>query len=229
MCGRFTLTIPAAEWASLFDVAPPDIEPRYNIAPSQDVAAIRIAVGADGPAGRELAWPQWGFIPRWARDPAGRPINARCETVSDKPTFRDSFRDRRCLIVADGFYEWRKEGRFKQPYWIRLAEGGPFAFAAVWDRWREPGGEPVDTCTILTTEANDRLRVLHDRMPVILDPGHHAAWLDLSTPTADLSALMRPLASDRVRYRAVSPRVNRPEYDDEACIQPVEGQADLFA
>ncbi len=213
----------------MFDVAPPDVEPRYNIAPSQEVAAIRSVATTETAARRELAWLQWGFIPRWARDPVGRPINARSETVSEKPSFRESFLDRRCLIVADGFYEWRKEGSFKQPYWIRLADGAPFAFAGLWDNWRAPGGEPLDTCTILTTEANERLRPLHDRMPVILDRGHHEAWLAVSNPAADLQGLMRPLASDLVTYRAVSRRVNRPEYDDEACIQPVEGQADLFA
>lgn len=226
MCGRFTLTIPAAEWAALFDVPVPDVEPRYNIAPSQEIAAVR-APSAES-VGRELAWLEWGFVPRWAREPIGRPINARSETVVEKPTFRDSFRDRRCLVAADGFYEWQK-GRFKQPYWIRLADERPFAFAALWDRWTGPGGAPLETCTILTTEANERLRPLHDRMPVILDREQHEDWLSPETPGERLHELLRPLPSHRIRYRAVSTRVNRPEHDDVTCIEPVEGQADLFS
>lgn len=226
MCGRFTLTIPAAEWAALFDVPIPDVEPRYNIAPSQEIAAVRTPPGEVPP--RELAWLEWGLVPRWAREPIGRPINARSETVAVKPTFRDSFRDRRCLVVADGFYEWQKQGRFKQPYWIRLADERCFAFAALWDRWMRPGEQPLETCTILTTEANERLRPLHDRMPVILGPDEHEDWLRADTASDRLRELMRPIPSDRIKYQAVSTRVNRPEHDDATCIEPVEGQADLF-
>ncbi len=242
MCGRFTLATPAAEWAALFGLeAVPVLEPRFNIAPTQDVAAVRSTEvpqsgnASDGTGatdgGRELVMLRWGLVPHWARepDPIGRAlINARSETVADKPSFRDSFRFRRCLVVADGFYEWKPEGKRKQPYWIRMATGTPFGFAALWDRWDGGEGPIVESCTILTTEANETLRPLHDRMPVIVEPSQHACWLSPDTPNWELDPLLRPLPEDVLEVRPVSTRVNHVGNDDPECIAPLRSQTDLF-
>ncbi|MFO7587137.1 MAG: SOS response-associated peptidase [Gemmatimonadota bacterium] len=244
MCGRFTLATPAAEWASLFGLNEvPDLDPRYNIAPTQDVAAIRSTAPAQGGdaspeappeparANREMVALRWGLVPHWARefDPVGRAmINARSETAAEKPSFRDSFRFRRCLVVADGFYEWRPEGRRKQPYWIHLAERRPFAFAGLWDRWTGGEGAPVESCTILTTDANEALRPLHDRMPVILDPTAHATWLDPDAPLWELQRLMAPLPPEAIAFHPVSTRVNHVANDDPECIELLRTQTELF-
>jgi putative SOS response-associated peptidase YedK len=178
MCGRFTLATPAGEWAALFRLDEvPDVEPRFNIAPTQDVAVVRAPPGlrehpglhlapAGSPVPREVTRMRWGLIPRWAREiGSGQPlINARSETVAEKPSFRDSYRERRCLVVADGFYEWQAAGRRKQPYWIGLADRQPFGFAGLWDSWKAEDGQMVESCTILTTAANESLRALHDRV-----------------------------------------------------------------
>jgi putative SOS response-associated peptidase YedK len=165
MSGRFTLTTPMPVLAELFlfpEAVPQP--PRYNIAPTQAVATVR----ATDPNHRKLAWCRWGLIPSWAADPAigNRLINARAETAAEKPAFRSAFRHRRCLIPADDFFEWQKTVGRKQPFYIKMKDGQPFAFAGLWERW-EGGGEPVETCTILTTEANEVVRPVHDRMPVI--------------------------------------------------------------
>jgi putative SOS response-associated peptidase YedK len=233
MCGRFTLTTPADEWAALFRLDEvPAIPPRYNIAPTQDVAAVRAGgEGLGSPGRRELTMLRWGLVPHWAKDPAigSRLINARSETVGERPSFQDSLRDRRCLIVADGFLEWKAVGSRKQPFWIRLEGGSPFALAGLWDRWQAPGGEAVETCTILTTEANAVLRPLHDRMPVILDVRDHDLWLDTEVRLAnELSALFEPFDPARIRYDAVSPRVNSVAFDDPDCLEPIVDQIDLF-
>src|SRR5262245_35107324 len=175
MCGRFTLATSRAQLADLFRLAGgPELPLRYNIAPTQPVPVVRAA--GDG---RALALARWGLIPRWATDPAigNRLINARSETVAEKPSFRDAFRKRRCLIPATGFYEWAKTAGGKQPYHFRLLDGRPFAFAGLWERW-DRGGEPVESCTILTTAANAVVRPVHERMPVILPAEAFAAWLD---------------------------------------------------
>jgi len=242
MCGRFTLATPAAEWAALFGLdRVPDLEPRYNIAPTQDVAVVRSTAPAQGgeaapeaePAvpTRELVELRWGLVPHWARefDPVGRAlINARSETAAEKPSFRDSFRFRRCLVVADGFYEWKPEGRRKQPYWIHREDGRAFAFAGLWDRWAGGDGPPVESCTILTTEANEALRPLHDRMPVILEPGSYGIWLEPDAPMWELEPLLVPLTPDLLAFHPVSTHVNHVGNDDPACIDPLRSQTEMF-
>lgn len=241
MCGRFTLTTPAAEWAALFEIDPvPDLEPRYNVAPTQPVAAVRSLARpqketpesdrAGSGTGHEFAMLRWGLVPHWSRDPDlnGRTlINARSETAAERPSFRDSFRFRRCLIVADGFYEWQDTGSGKQPFWIRLESERPFAFAGLWDRW-SGDSETVESCTILTTEANEILRPLHDRMPVILDTDSHDAWIDPDTPQRELESLLGPYSSESITFQPVSTRVNYVGNDDLGCISPLRSQTDLF-
>ncbi len=243
MCGRFTLTTPAAEWAALFGLDPvPDLEPRYNIAPTQPVATVRSTARPQGePAasgtgatssheGHEFALLRWGLVPHWAREPdlKGRTlINARSETAAEKPSFRDSLHFRRCLVLADGFYEWQPAGRRKQPYWIHLADERPFAFAGLWDRWTGEG-EPLESCTILTTEANEALRPLHDRMPVILDADQYESWIDPDTPLREVESLLRPYPSESMLFHPVSTHVNHVGNDDPACIAPLRTQTELF-
>ena len=225
MCGRFTLRTTAYKIAEAFGVeVRANLAARYNIAPSQDIAAVRAAPGSDGGGGRELVMRRWGLVPQWARDAAigNRMINARAETVAEKPAFRAAFRQRRCLIVADGFYEWRKapDGA-KQPYFIARADDAPFAFAGLWERWQLPGAEPLETCAIITTDANQTLAPIHHRMPVILAANDHDAWLDPEAPSAEaLTALLRPAPADAVTAQAVGRYVNNARNDDPACIEP---------
>ena len=239
MCGRFTLTTPAAEWAALFELDPvPDFEPRYNIAPTQQVAAVRSSSRAqheearseqDG-ASREFAMLRWGLVPHWAKEPdlKGRTlINARSETVAERPSFRDSFRFRRCLIVADGFYEWQPAVPVKQPYWIHLDTEKTFAFAGLWDAWSD-GTETLESCTILTTAANEALRPIHDRMPVILGPESYDSWIAPETPSWDLERMLTPWPSESIRMHPVSTHVNHVGHDDPECIVPRRSQTDLF-
>ena len=223
MCGRFTLHTPAHRLAEAFGVGElPNLPPRYNIAPSQDVVAIRRAAGG-GP--RELVPLRWGLIPFWAKDPAigNRMINARAETAAEKPAFRAAFRARRCLVVADGFYEWQKTtGGAKQPYYIRLKDDAPFAIAGLWERWSPPEGEAVESCALLTTAANDLLRPIHDRMPVILAPAAYDAWLEPAPlSTAVREALLRPYPADEMAAYAIGRLVNDPRTDEAACIAPL--------
>ena len=217
MCGRFFLLASPREVADLFGLADvPDIAPRYNIAPTQPVAVVRLA-NAD----RELVRLRWGLIPPWSRDGKAAQINARSETAADKPTFRTAFRKRRCLIPASGFFEWMQTGaKKKQPFCIRLADDKPFAFAGLWERWEGPDG-PVDSCAILTTEANELVRPVHDRMPVILDRRHFGQWLDPAEQDAGaLAPLLRPFAADRMHAYPVSTLVNSPRNDDARCLGP---------
>lgn len=229
MCGRYTLTTPGDLVAEIFELAePPETVARYNIAPTQEVATVRSADG--GEAGdRELALLRWGLVPHWAKDPSigNRMINARAETVAEKPAFRSSFKRKRCLVLADGFYEWQKvAGGSKQPWYFRLESAEPFAFAGLWARWKPKGegeeGEPIETCTILTTDANDLVEPVHHRMPVILEPDAYATWID---PTVDerepLEALLRPFDPARMVAYPVSTRVNSPANDDPEVIDPI--------
>jgi len=221
MCGRFTQAAPDDQIAELFDLpSKPTLVPRYNIAPTQGVAAVRSA-----PAGeRELVVLHWGLIPSWAKDSSvgSRMINARAETLAEKPAFRAALRSRRCLIVADGFYEWQKLGARKQPYFIGLRDGGPFGFAGLWERWSGEGGEAVESCTIVTTSANETIAPIHDRMPVILERGDHAAWLDPAVgDPGRLLPLLRPLDPAAVRAFPVSLLVNNPANDVAACREPL--------
>lgn len=218
MCGRFTLRTPAAEAArhfALFEV--PELEPRYNIAPSQPVAAVRAAASGQ----RELVMLRWGLIPSWADDPAlgNRLINARAEGVHQKPAFRQAFRRRRCLVPADGFYEWQRVGGQKQPYHIGLRDGSLFAFAGLWELWQR-GEAAVDSCTLITTEANDALRPIHDRMPVILASADYDRWLDPDNQQADdLLPLLRPYASEPMVAKPVSRWVNVPTHEGPRCLE----------
>jgi len=222
MCGRFTLFEPDKVLAREFGVADlPSLTARYNIAPSQPVAAVRAAAAGSG---REFAFLRWGLIPSWAKDPSigERLINARAETAREKPSFRNAFRKRRCLIPASGFYEWRRQERGKQPYYVRMRDGRLFAFAALWDRWESPDGDAVETCAILTTAANAVLAPIHDRMPVILPPGEYARWLDPSLrETESLASLLVPFPPDGMVSFPVSTRVNSPAADDEGCVAPL--------
>lgn len=178
MCGRFAFYSPAEATAALFGAAgTADVAPRYNIAPTLFVAAVRRNEQGAG----ELTKLRWGLVPSWAKDPAigNRMINARAETIAEKPSFRSAYRSRRCLILADGFYEWHTEGGVKIPYYISLASGNPFAFAGLWENWRSrETGESLQTTTIVTTEANEFLSQLHHRMPVVLEPPTAQRWLD---------------------------------------------------
>jgi putative SOS response-associated peptidase YedK len=218
MCGRFLLMTSGRDIAEHFDLADtPELFPRYNIAPTQPVLAVRAAG-----AGREGALLRWGLVPSWARDTKQAPINARAETAADKPTFRHAMRKRRCLIPADGFYEWLAlEGR-KQPYCFRQVDGRPFAFAGLWERWEGPEG-PVESCAILTTEANELVRPVHDRMPVILPERHWATWLDAGLQGAgELVPLLRPYPADAMRAYPVGPLVNNPRNDGPECLAPAQ-------
>jgi len=236
MCGRFTLRAPAsviAEQFALFELPP--FTPRFNIAPSQPVAVVRLAPGRGGPDAAEpdgeLVWLRWGLVPSWAKDPAvgNRMINARAETAAEKPAFRAAMKRRRCLVAADGFYEWQRRGpgRRKQPYFIHRRDDAPFAFAGLWESWEGADHSYLETCTLLTTEANDLMRPIHDRMPVILAPEHYAPWLDLPHPDPrSLTPLLRPAPSDPLEALPVGTYVNRPGNEGPNCIEP---QRDLFS
>jgi len=222
MCGRFTLFEADKVLSKEFGVSGvPLLSPRYNIAPSQAVAAVRASPAG---AGRELALLRWGLIPSWSKDPAigNRLINARAETVREKPSFRNAFRRHRCLIPASGFYEWLRQERGKQPYYVRMRDARIFAFAGLWDRWESPEKGVIETCTILTTSANAVLAPIHDRMPVILPPGKYDRWLDPALKDPDsLAPLLVPFPPEEMLTFPVSPRVNAPTVDDERCIAPL--------
>lgn len=226
MCGRFTLRAPAAVVAEHFALwETPELEPRFNVAPSQPVPVVRLR--AEGPAARrELVQLSWGLVPYWAADPAvgRRLINARAETAAEKPAFRAAMRRRRCLVAADGFYEWRRTGPRKQPYFIRFRDDRPFGFAGLWESWEGPDHATVESCTLLTTEPNALLRPIHNRMPVILPPEAYAAWLDpaVEDPRV-LAPLLVPCAPEAMEACAVGTWVNSPEHDDPECIRPEPG------
>ena len=217
MCGRYTLGATAEELVEEFDVPWPtfDFEPRYNIAPSQDVPVV-----AEDRRGRRMGLLTWGLVPGWAHEPGPGIINARAESVADKPSFREAFEGRRCLVPADGFYEWRKDGGSKIPYWIHPPRGGLISFAGIWERWRRPGVEPLHTFAIITTDASDDVAAVHDRMPVVVAAEARVRWLDRSTPREDLLPLLRAAPSGSLTLRRVSSRVNRPAEDDVALIEP---------
>lgn len=218
MCGRFTQSQTSEAIAKQFQLAEvPDLPPRYNIAPTQPVVAVVLAQE------RQLRHFYWGLIPSWAKDPkmGARMINARAETVAEKPAFRTAFRRRRCLIVTDGFYEWQKIEKKKQPYYFCRSDRQPFAFAGLWEHWQSSEGDTIDSCTILTTTASDLLENIHDRMPVILDEQNYAPWLDPAQKPEPLQALLSPHpAVGMIRY-PVSTQVNSPANDDPACVEPV--------
>jgi putative SOS response-associated peptidase YedK len=220
MCGRFLLTAPVEALRRLFGVeAAFNLAPRYNIAPTQETPVLRL----DSGGGRVLAMLRWGLVPSWAKDPAigSNLINARADTVAAKPSFRAAFRQRRCLVPADGFYEWKAgaPGTPKQPYLIARADGATFAFAGLWELWQHEK-EKLYTFTIVTTDANAALAPIHHRMPVILDPGDYAAWLDPANK--DAQALLKPAPEDWMRATPISTRVNAVRNDDASLIEPLE-------
>jgi putative SOS response-associated peptidase YedK len=220
VCGRFLLLSSRDELAQLFALDPADVPtlfPRYNIAPTQGIPVARLA--EDGR--RTVSELRWGLIPSWARDAkiAYSLINARAETVAEKPAFRTAFKARRCLIPASGFYEWVPTGgKHKQPYHFHLKVGKPFAFAGLWERWHGGDGEPVESCSIITTEANAVVRPVHERMPVILAPDDFAAWLDPHTSVADLHALLRPYPEGEMAAAPANPYVNNPRNQGPQCL-----------
>ena len=217
MCGRFALGYQVEDVAEYFGVAAPlYFEARCNIAPSQKIPAIIL----NDKRQRELRMFRWGLIPSWAKSPSigSRLINARAETVAEKPAFRSAFKHRRCLIPVSGFYEWMREGNRKHPYLIQMRDSGIFAFAGLWERW-EHEGEVIESCTILTTTANDLVQRIHERMPVILEPENYTAWLDTGdSPAEALQTLLRPFPSDRMEMRPVSDAVNNPRNDSLECL-----------
>jgi len=233
MCGRYALYTPIEAVARLFGVAEMhahDVAPRYNIAPTQEVPIVRRSPYPSAetpPAGalppRELALARWGLVPFWAKDPAigNRMINARGETVAGKPAFRAAFRKRRCLVPADGFFEWQKTDDGKQPWYIRDAGGEPMALAGLWELWDPPdGGEPLASCTIITTGANELMRPLHDRMPVILDAPAREAWLAPDATPEQLQPLLVPAPDGVLEAWPVSRRVNSPFNEDSSLVEP---------
>jgi putative SOS response-associated peptidase YedK len=220
MCGRYTRRSPPRVVAEAFDLPEvPELFPRFNIAPGEPVAVVRQPPGGEG---RQLASLRWGLIPAWADDPAigDRLANARSETAATKPSFRRAFRSRRCLVVADGFYEWQRTNGGKQPYFVRLQSDRPFGLAGLWERWAK-GEEPVESCTILTTDANGLMKPIHQRMPVIIPREQYDLWLDpRCQDTKTLAKLLRPYPSqDMLAYR-VSTLVNDPQNDGPRCIEP---------
>jgi putative SOS response-associated peptidase YedK len=231
MCGRYTLTVLQQQLADEFELYELEaFEPRYNIAPTQEAPIVRVA---EHHKNRELVIHKWGLIPHWAKDPSigNRMINARAETAAEKPAFRTALRRQRCLVPCSGFYEWkaldeasgRGQGSKKQPYYIRRGDERIFAFAGLWDRWRSPDGEEIGSFTILTTEPNELMRDLHNRMPVIIAREYYALWLDGATQDpAQLAPLLRPCPADELVAYPVSTRVNNPKFEDPSCIQAVE-------
>ena len=222
MCGRFSQTATPDMIAEQFEVnEPPLFKPRYNIAPSQQVATIRLNPEA---AKRECVMLRWGLIPSWAKDPkiGNQCINAKAETVAEKPSFRAAFKKRRCLVIADGFYEWQLQGKQKQPMWIGLKSKRPFAFAGLWEHWKSAEGQPLETCTIITTAPNELMQAIHNRMPVILSPSSYDQWLDPTVQQLEpLKALLQPYSSEELMAYPVSTLVNNPRHDAPQCLEPV--------
>ncbi len=235
MCGRYRLSRRKQLVAEYFDAVPGDDEwsPRYNIAPTQPVPIIR--QHPKDPR-RELSLVRWGLIPSWAKDRTGlaQMINARSETAATKAAFRDALASRRCLVPADGFYEWLRTGKSKQPYCFEVNDGELFAFAGLWERWKDPGGQGIKSCSILTTTPNAVTSAVHDRMPVILDRGHYDLWLDPGMRNVDaLSEMLKLCDAKMMGCYPVSSRVNYVANDDAECAKPIglgpAPQGQLFA
>ena len=217
MCGRYTLTVDPADLQDQLELGelPADLHPRYNIAPTQPVAVV---TSADD---RKVEMFQWGLIPSWSKDPSmgSRMINARAETLPEKPAYRVPFARKRCLILADGFFEWKSLEKGKRPFFIQLKSHEPFAFAGLWDHWTSPAGDDKRTCTIITCEPNELMQELHNRMPVILDKAAMWDWLNPAATPVELRALLVPYARPMTAY-PVSRSVNQTKNDSPACIAP---------
>lgn len=224
MCGRFTLQIPAEMLFEIFGIKEPQsfpIEPRYNIAPTQQIPVVRQYADYQS----RLDSLRWGLIPTWTKDaPSGPPlINARSETVAEKPSFRQAIKYRRCLIPASGFYEWKREGEKKTPMYIRLKNGAPMVFAGVWESWKGADGKTTDSCSILTTAANDLMEPIHDRMPVILHPDNWEQWLDRDMRDPEkLKPLYQLFPVGEMEMYQVSPMVNSVKNGGPELISPID-------
>jgi putative SOS response-associated peptidase YedK len=218
MCGRFTLRQSSAEVRKNFDLdAVPAFDPRYNIAPTQSVLALRRTAQL-----KEAVFLRWGLVPSWASDLSigNRLINARAETITEKPSFRAAFQRRRCLIVADGFYEWQSVGGKKQPIHFRFRDGRLFTLAGLWEKWPGAGGPPVESCTILTTNANELVQPLHERMPVILGPEHRDEWLNPNfSDTIALQSWLTAWSAEEMTAVTASMRVNNPRNEGPDCLE----------
>lgn len=222
MCGRFSRSRPIKEYAEYFEAEPTEADsPSYNVCPTDDV----LAVVAEPDESRHLTWLHWGLVPSWSQGPDSRysMINARAETLSAKPAYRTAFREHRCLIVADGFYEWRKTPDGKQPYFVHLRSGEPMAFAGLWDHWEaKDGSQHINSATIITTDANSLVAQFHDRMPAIILPGAINRWLDLSLQNpVQLATLLTPIDTELVEAWPVSRKVNSPANQGAELIEPV--------
>jgi putative SOS response-associated peptidase YedK len=220
MCGRFVRAVSLEDIADEFGVDKPDIDlsPSHNIAPSQNIAIIK------NEEKRSLAISKWGLVPSWAKDPAigHKMINARSESIAEKPSFKSSFKHHRILIPANGFYEWKREGKIKSPYYIRLKSRSCYGFAGLVSYWKSPEGEQICTSCIITTSANDLIKPIHDRMPVIIRKKDEDLWLDGEEQDKNaLLALLKPYSSDEMDYYAVSTMVNSPANNSPECIKPV--------
>jgi putative SOS response-associated peptidase YedK len=218
MCGRYTLKTPAGVLTEQFEIeeSSSSIASSYNIAPTQQVATVLAENGK-----RKLEMLHWGLIPSWAKDPevGNRMINARAETVAEKPSYRKAFQERRCLILADGFYEWQKTDNGKQPFYIRMEDESPFAFAGLWESWRN--GREIRSCTIITTAPNELAASIHNRMPVILHPEDYDMWLDPDFDEREpLTSLLKPFPAEAMEAYPVSRRVNNPANNDAGVVEP---------
>jgi putative SOS response-associated peptidase YedK len=220
MCGRFTLHAPESRLWDAFQLAqsaPLGLKPRYNIAPSQSIPIIR-----DTGAGRVMVMARWGLVPHWSKESKTKysTVNARIETIAEKPVYRTSFKHRRCLIPADGFYEWKVVDRRKVPQHIRMKDGDVFALAGLWDHW-EGDGERLESCSIIVMPANDAMKPLHDRMPAIIAPSQYDQWLDPTiSDKAKIMGYLNSVPSTRLVPYPVSTWVNSPKHDDDRCIEP---------
>lgn len=226
MCGRFTMKTPPDQWGQLLlplldiEVAKANWTPRYNVAPTQNIVAIAI----DGESAKRFTdYFRWGLVPSWAEDLSigNRMINARAETINEKRSFTGPLKNLRCVVIADGYYEWKTEGKLKQPYWIHPADGGVFAMAGLWETNRRATGQSVKSCTIITTSANERLAEVHDRMPVVLVDEALQSWLSQSLTTEVATSLLTSAPNDFFKTQAVDRRVNNARIDDAECLRPV--------
>jgi len=222
MCGRFTITLEPAFFQQELDLGrvPSEWTPRYNAAPGQNIPVVRDS------GTRDVAMLRWGLVPHWAKDLSigYKMINARAETLREKPSFRNAFKQRRCLVLADGFYEWQKpaaRGAPKAPYRFILEGGEPFTFAGLWESWTSPEGEAVESCTIITCPPNELVGEVHNRMPVILDKDGCWGWLE-ELPADDLQVMLSPYPAEKMAAYPVGQRVNNPRFDDEKCIHPLD-------
>ena len=218
MCGRFALATTSEELVNHFNLKRKvTLGSRYNIAPSQPVIIIR-----SGTSSNKLSAIRWGLIPHWSKDEkiGFKLINARAETVQEKPSFRDAFKSRRCLIPATGFYEWKQEGRMKQPYYIKMKNGSLFAMAGIWESWQDPEGKTIDSCAIITTDANGIVGKIHDRMPVIMSNKSYGLWL--SSTSNSLQEFLRPYSPFKMTAYPVSGMINNAKNEGEGCIRKID-------